>query len=111
MEGGVVCIPSEDQRLNNITLAMNEMRVNWAVLTPSFVGFITPSDVPHLKTLTLAGEAMSEAHIATWSHINLINGYGPRYVRFVAPVLMMIESQTLREVIWELGSWDKRRIL
>ena len=77
MVGGVVCIPSEDQRLNNITLAMNQMRVNWAVLTPSFVGFINPSDVPGLKTLTLAGEAMSEAHIATWSHINLVNGYGP----------------------------------
>lgn len=56
---------------------MNQMRVNWAVLTPSFVGFINPSDVPGLKTLTLAGEAMSESHIKTWSHLNLINGYGP----------------------------------
>jgi non-ribosomal peptide synthetase component F len=56
---------------------MNQMRVNWAVLTPSFVGFINPSDVPGLKTLTLAGEAMSESHIKTWSHINLVNGYGP----------------------------------
>lgn len=77
MVGGVVCIPSEDERLNTITEAMNAMKVNWAVLTPSFVGFIDPVDVPGLKTLVLAGEAMSESHVATWSKINLVNGYGP----------------------------------
>jgi amino acid adenylation domain-containing protein len=77
MLGGVVCIPSEENRLNNLKTAMAEMKVNWAVLTPSFVGFIDPADVPELKTLVLAGEAMSKAHIETWSHLELVNGYGP----------------------------------
>ena len=74
MVGGAVCIPTENQRLNNVVLAIEEMRVNWAVLTPSFVGFINPVDVPGLKTLVLAGEAMSKSNIETWSQINLVNG-------------------------------------
>ena len=75
--GGTICIPSEDTRLNDVVTFINEMRVNWAVLTPSFIGFINPSDIPGLKTLVLAGEAMSQNHITTWSHRNLVNGYGP----------------------------------
>jgi non-ribosomal peptide synthetase component F len=77
MLGAVVCIPTEDQRLNDITSCIRQLRVNWAVLTPSFIGFIEPVDVPELKTLVLAGEAMSESHVIKWSHIRLVNGYGP----------------------------------
>lgn len=77
MVGGVICIPSEENRLNNLKMSLSRMKVNWAVLTPSFVGFIDPADVPDLKTLVLAGEAMSQSHIETWSHLNLVNGYGP----------------------------------
>ena len=77
LTGGCVCIPSEEDRLNNIVGATNKMRVNWAVLTPSFIGFLEPASVPTLKSLVLAGEAMSRDQITTWSNINLINGYGP----------------------------------
>ncbi|EFQ97050.1 hypothetical protein MGYG_00094 [Nannizzia gypsea CBS 118893] len=77
MRGACVCIPSEEARLNNIVQAINDMRVNVATLTPSFVGFIEPADVPCLEYLVLAGEAMSQSHIDTWSKINLINGFGP----------------------------------
>jgi amino acid adenylation domain-containing protein/non-ribosomal peptide synthase protein (TIGR01720 family) len=77
MHGACVCIPSEDARLNNVVRAINEMHVTHAILTPSFVGFIAPADVPQLQTLVLAGEAMSQAHVTTWSKINLVNGYGP----------------------------------
>jgi hypothetical protein len=45
MVGGAVCIPSEENRLNNLKNSMAVMKVNWAVLTPSFVGFIDPTDV------------------------------------------------------------------
>ena len=71
-----MCIPSEASRLDDIEGAISRMRVNLAVLTPSIIGFITPSHIPTLKTLVLAGEAMSQAHLHTWSvDHNLINGY------------------------------------
>ncbi|KAL2858409.1 hypothetical protein BJX68DRAFT_262934 [Aspergillus pseudodeflectus] len=77
MHGGCVCVPNDGDRLNNVIHAINELRANNATFTPSFVRFINPSDVPGMKTLILAGEAMSMADVETWSHINLINGYGP----------------------------------
>lgn len=77
MAGACVCIPDEQERLNDIAGAINRLRVNYAVLTPSFIGFLSPAAVPGLRKLVLAGEAMAESHVATWSHIELVNGYGP----------------------------------
>ena len=77
MLGGTVCTPSEHSRINELAVAINQMRVDWAVLTPSVVNFLTPSSVPQLKTLILVGEVMSQENISTWSSIKLINGYGP----------------------------------
>jgi amino acid adenylation domain-containing protein len=78
MVGATVCIPSEDARLNDITGAVNDMQVTVAILTPSFVQFLEPSQLPTLKGLVLAGEAMSQAHIEKWvDYVQLGNGYGP----------------------------------
>jgi amino acid adenylation domain-containing protein len=77
IHGACVCIPSEEARLNDIVSTINEMRVNHACFTPSFIGFIEIESVPGLEYLILAGEAMSQSQLATWSKIQLINGYGP----------------------------------
>ncbi|KAI4170935.1 MAG: hypothetical protein LQ343_004593 [Gyalolechia ehrenbergii] len=77
MLGATMCIPSEQSRFNDLPAAMNQLRVNWAVLTPSVVSFLAPSLVPGLKSLLLVGEVMSQDHISTWSCIGLVNGYGP----------------------------------
>lgn len=74
MFGGTICIPDENDRLNNIEKVINHMRVTWACLTPTFVRFLEPSKVPTLATIILMGEAMSQANLDTWSQINLING-------------------------------------
>ncbi|KAF9765373.1 hypothetical protein IL306_002344 [Fusarium sp. DS 682] len=84
--GGCVCIPSEDARLNAIEEAITELRANWALLTPTFVRFINPANVPSLKTLVTGGEAMTQAVIRSWSHINLINCYGPAETSVVSHV-------------------------
>ncbi|QMW46378.1 hypothetical protein G4B11_009833 [Aspergillus flavus] len=84
--GACTCVPSEEARLNNITKVINDMRVNHATLTPSFVDFISISDVPRLETLVLAGEAMSQSHLETWSKINLVNGFGPTETAVTAAV-------------------------
>ncbi|KAH6623991.1 hypothetical protein B0J18DRAFT_409502 [Chaetomium sp. MPI-SDFR-AT-0129] len=77
MVGACVCIPDEHDRLNDLAGAINRMKVDHAVLTPSFINFLTPATVPGLRRLVLAGEAMSRTHVETWSHIELVNGYGP----------------------------------
>lgn len=84
--GGCVCIPSEDARLNAIEDAITQLRANWALLTPTFVKFINPDNVPSLKTLVTGGEAMTQAVIRSWSHINLVNCYGPAETSVVSHV-------------------------
>ncbi|KAF4958673.1 hypothetical protein FGADI_2223 [Fusarium gaditjirri] len=84
--GGCVCIPSEDDRLNAVEEAITQLRANWALLTPTFVKFINPANVPTLKTLVTGGEAMTQAIIRSWSHINLINCYGPAETSVVSHV-------------------------
>ena len=77
MIGATTCVPSDESRLNGLPAAINQMRVDWAVLTPSVANFLTPALIPGLNTLSLVGEAMSQENIATWSTISLINAYGP----------------------------------
>ena len=84
--GGCVCVPSEEARLNSIEEAIVQLKVNWALLTPTFVRFINPANVPCLQTLVTGGEAMTEAIIRSWSHINLINCYGPAETSVVSHV-------------------------
>ncbi|KAF7169584.1 hypothetical protein CNMCM5623_002226 [Aspergillus felis] len=76
--GGCVCVPSEQQRMNDLAGAMQAMRVNLAMLTPSVVRTISPVDVPCLRTLVLGGEAPSAADLATWApQVRLHQSYGP----------------------------------
>lgn len=94
MVGGTICIPSEHDRLNDVAGFINRMNVNHAVLTPSFVGFLTPESVPGLQRLVLAGEAMAPSHVATWSHIQLVNGYGPAESSVAAVVNSRMKRDT-----------------
>ncbi|KAK7992453.1 hypothetical protein PG988_001247 [Apiospora saccharicola] len=66
LHGGVMCIPSEDERLNDVEGAMNRMRCEWAFFTPTFSRFFRRYDVPSLKVLAMGGEAVMEDDINVW---------------------------------------------
>ncbi|KAM7197972.1 hypothetical protein V8F20_006420 [Naviculisporaceae sp. PSN 640] len=69
--GGTVCIPSEDERRNDIVGAMQSMRVTLAKFTPSLVhsllDTLTPESVPLLETLVLGGETASRDVTRAWA--------------------------------------------
>ncbi|KAF4872634.1 Nonribosomal peptide synthase atnA [Colletotrichum siamense] len=76
--GGCIVIPSEDERLNDITSVMQLKRVNWAFFTPSVIRLLEPSELPGLTTLLLGGEAVGQDNIEKWGRgRNLINAFGP----------------------------------
>ncbi|CAG8902311.1 unnamed protein product [Penicillium nalgiovense] len=76
--GGCVCIPSDKDRTGDIAQAANRLMANWALLTPTVARLVRPEDFTSLKTLALAGEAVSPANTATWyDKVRLIQGYGP----------------------------------
>ena len=76
--GGCICIPSEEDRLNNISQVMNRMRVDYAFLTPSVASLLQPDEISTLKTLACGGECYRQEIIERWKgKIQLINQYGP----------------------------------
>ena len=77
MQGGCVCFPSDDDRMNDITGFINRMGITWALFTPSFVGAISPEQVPTLETLQLGGETITQEMRDLWaSRVNLRYAYG-----------------------------------
>ncbi|KAF9876381.1 amino acid adenylation domain-containing protein [Colletotrichum karsti] len=78
MVGACLCIPSEEQRMNNLASCISSMSVNWAMLTPSVASLMTPEEVPGLEVLCLVGEALPQSVADRWAdRVKTINGYGP----------------------------------
>ena len=85
--GATVCVPSDEDRMNNIAKVINDMRITWTLLTPSFIQLLRPSEIPSLRTLVLGGEAMSQSHISIWADkLQLVNAYGPTECAVVSTV-------------------------
>lgn len=77
IKGGRICIPSESDRVDDATGFIRKHEVNLAVLAPSFLGTMSPSDVPSLRVLGLGGEKIPQAIIDRWSRsVKLIMCYG-----------------------------------
>jgi non-ribosomal peptide synthetase component F len=73
--GATVCVPTEDDRMNNPAGAIRKLKVNWSLLTPSVLGTIEPERVPGLKTLVSGGEALPGPILKKWSNSTcFING-------------------------------------
>ncbi|GKZ28037.1 hypothetical protein AbraCBS73388_009152, partial [Aspergillus brasiliensis] len=78
MHGGCVCVPTDEERLNDLAGAINRMAVNWTFLTPTVARLLTPDLVPTLQTLVLGGEAVTKDNVDTWApFVRLLNSYGP----------------------------------
>lgn len=78
VNGGCLCVPSEDQRMNTLEQFVVEQNVNWAILTPSMLALVNPDRVPCLQTVVAGGEALTRHVVERWgSKVALVNGYGP----------------------------------
>lgn len=76
--GGCLCIPSDEDRLNDINGVMRKMRVNYAGLTPSVARILDSDVIKSLTGLGLGGEASSVRDVTTWGQdTRIIIGYGP----------------------------------
>ncbi|KAI1643091.1 non-ribosomal peptide synthase [Daldinia loculata] len=76
--GGCLCIPSDADRVNDLSGAIRKMDVNMAHMTPSVARVLDPDIIPSLEVLGLGGEAISAGDAATWSrNTKVINAYGP----------------------------------
>ncbi|OAX81346.1 hypothetical protein ACJ72_04311 [Emergomyces africanus] len=77
-QGGCVCVPSEDDRVNNLSGAIRNMKVNMAHMTPSVARVLDEDILPSLEVLGLGGESVSPSDAANWGKCtNIIIAYGP----------------------------------
>ncbi|KAI6087648.1 non-ribosomal peptide synthase [Hypoxylon rubiginosum] len=76
--GGCLCIPSDADRVNDLSGAIRKMDVNMAHMTPSVARVLDPDIIPLLEVLGLGGEAISAGDAGSWSrNTKVINAYGP----------------------------------
>jgi fusarinine C synthase len=76
--GGCLCIPSDEDRVNDINGEMRRMQVNYAGLTPSVARILDSDVVASLSGLGLGGEAASARDVTLWGQVTrIIIGYGP----------------------------------
>lgn len=76
--GACVCIPSEAVRVNDLAGFIREKQVNWVISTPSLFRLFQPVDIPSVRTVSLAGEAIPQDMVDVWAgQVQLFNAYGP----------------------------------
>ncbi|KAL2872812.1 nonribosomal peptide synthase SidD [Aspergillus lucknowensis] len=76
--GGCLCIPSDENRMNDINGVIRNMRVNYAGLTPSVGRILDPDVIASLEGFGLGGEAVSARDCTVWGKLaRIIIGYGP----------------------------------
>ena len=88
IHGGRVCVPSEEERLQNVEECMIRMEVNWVFFTPSFARFFQRYWVPSLKVFVFGGEALNLDDVQPWvDKVRVLNAYSPAEVMnwFVEP--------------------------
>ncbi|KAL2429535.1 Nonribosomal peptide synthase 1 [Exophiala dermatitidis] len=78
VNGGCICVPSDDQRVNDLSGAIKSMNANMAHMTPSVARLLSPDALESLEVLGLGGESLSAGDAAVWSKTTkLIIAYGP----------------------------------
>ncbi|KAJ9404992.1 hypothetical protein DTO045G8_7318 [Paecilomyces variotii] len=120
ISGGCICVPNEEQRLTDISGAIQDLRVSWALLTPSVAKIIDPATVPCLKVLVCGGEAMTSDVITRWGDfVKLINAYGPTEAAVVSTVNATVTPESSSHCIgrgiastttWILSISDQDRL-
>lgn len=76
--GGTICVPSDTERMNDLSTAIRASKCGMAHMTPSVARVLDPDIIPSLEVLGLGGEALSSGDALAWSATtSVINAYGP----------------------------------
>ncbi|KAK4073144.1 uncharacterized protein Triagg1_5424 [Trichoderma aggressivum f. europaeum] len=76
--GGCLCVPSEEQRRENLAGSITLLRANWIYLTPTVARQLLPGQLPFLKSMILIGEAVHAKDLMPWAgKVRIMNTYGP----------------------------------
>lgn len=76
--GGCLCIPSDEDRLNDINGVIRKMNINYAGITPSVARILEQDVISSMSALGLGGEASAPRDVNLWGQeTRIVIGYGP----------------------------------
>ncbi|KAJ5307881.1 nonribosomal peptide synthase [Penicillium atrosanguineum] len=76
--GGCLCVPSNEDRVDNLEQSIASLKANVLDITPSIAHVLSPDKVPAVKTLIFGGEALHLRDIERWwGKVQIIHIYGP----------------------------------
>ncbi|KAH7366799.1 surfactin synthetase subunit 3 [Plectosphaerella cucumerina] len=78
VNGGCLCIPSDEDRMNDLSGAIRKSKVNMVHMTPSVARVLDDDIIQAQEVLGLGGEAVSAGDASAWSKTTkVIIAYGP----------------------------------
>ncbi|KAI1811266.1 hypothetical protein GGS20DRAFT_123086 [Poronia punctata] len=76
--GGCLCVPSNEDRSNNLEQSIASMKATVIDITPSIAHVLSPERIPTVKTLIFGGEALHLRDVERWwGKVQIIHIYGP----------------------------------
>jgi non-ribosomal peptide synthetase component F len=95
LSGACICVPTEYNRLNRLSITMKDMAIESAILTPSVVDLISLDDSGTLKNLMTGGEMTRRSLICRWvPRVRLVNAYGPTEASITTTVTDPLSANT-----------------
>ncbi|KAJ5084968.1 hypothetical protein N7532_009739 [Penicillium argentinense] len=77
VHGGTLLLASKARLISELPAVVTEMQVEAMGITPSALSVLEPSQVPHVKQITLVGEAIPPEMVELWSgQVQLRNTFG-----------------------------------
>ncbi|KAL7940422.1 hypothetical protein V8C42DRAFT_362699 [Trichoderma barbatum] len=75
--GGCLCVPSDEDRGNNIEQSILSLRANTIDVTPSVAQLLAPANLPGVQLVIFGGEALRLSEIKRWwGKARVIHEYG-----------------------------------
>ncbi|KHN97569.1 Amino acid adenylation [Metarhizium album ARSEF 1941] len=76
--GGCLCVPSDEDRKDNLERSIASLEANILDITPSMAQVLSPERIPSVKTVIFGGEALHPSDVRRWwGKVNVIHIYGP----------------------------------
>ncbi|CAJ2505645.1 Uu.00g130390.m01.CDS01 [Anthostomella pinea] len=76
--GACLCIPSDEERKNDMIGSLQASQATFIDLTPSILRLLKPRQLPQLRQILLSGESFTKSTLGDWAnHPGLLNTYGP----------------------------------
>lgn len=99
--GMCLCSGTKDELFQDMELAIRSMCVTHLSLTPTVAALVNPENVPNVKFLVTAGEAVTEHVKRTWAGRGLYQGYGPSETTNICTVRPRV---TVEDLINNIGA-------